>query len=366
MSNAIILDLAFGDSGKGKIVDCLAWAFNVVVRFQGGPNAGHTIISPAGEIALHQIPSGITHTHILNIIGNGCVLNLEKLFKEIEGLRTLGFDISPRNLLVSDRAHVINSNHIQADKVSGQEVGTTGQGIGPCYRDKADRIGTRTGDLVRLETLRPFLCDCTEILHRESLAGKRLLFEGAQGTFLDIDHGTYPYVTSSNTTIGAAYTGSGIFLPIDRRIGVVKAYTTRVGNGPFPTEMLGEEKGIADRLREKGREYGATTGRPRRIGWLDLTPTKRACIINGINEIALTRLDILSGMERIKVSITQDGNQKYYALPGWQDEVRGAAVFGDLPLNCQRYIWFIEDQLGIPATIISTGPATSETILRLR
>lgn len=366
MVNSIVLGCHYGDEGKGAVTNRLAQEHDVIIRFQAGPNAGHTIVTPAGQIALHQIPCGITIPGKINIIGNGCVINLEKLLKEIEGLRVLGFDVSPQNLLISDRVHVINEDHIQADKQDGGGIGTTGQGIGPCYRDKIARTGTRAMDLDRVKALQPFLCDCTKTLYNLSSGGKSILFEGAQGTFLDIDHGTYPYVTSSNTTIGAAFTGTGIYLPIHRRIGVVKAYMTRVGNGPFPTEMIGQEEPIAEYLRKKGHEYGATTGRPRRIGWLDLHSTNRACIINGINELALTRLDILSGLEQIKISLPGSKPLSYYTIPGWKDEIRGEKEMSALPTNCQRYIYFIEDQLRLPATSISTGPSPEEMIERPR
>lgn len=291
--NTVVVGLQFGDEGKGKIVDKLAADHDWVVRYQGGANAGHTLYNDSGEkIVLHQIPSGILQNKNC-FIGNGCVVDLEALKEEMEMLREHGVIIDHFNLKISPKAHVLTFEHKFADVNRNGHIGTTKKGIGPAYEDKVARKGTRVGDLLahnEYNWLRPLVVDALPDMIRNG----NVLFEGAQGTMLDIDHGTYPFVTSSNCTAGGACTGTG-FPPnkIDRVVGVAKAYVTRVGNGPLPTELPGAAQ---DQLRELGKEYGATTGRPRRCGWLDIDQLRYACMINGVDEIYLTKLDILKQM----------------------------------------------------------------------
>ena len=342
MAKYIIMGAQWGDEGKGKFVDFLADHANVVVRFQGGANAGHTIVRDGVQFILHIIPGGIISGHCLNIIGNGCVIDPESLVEEIVGLEKMGVAVTPEKLTISSQAHVVTPVHKFIDRMLNERIGTTGRGIGPCYMDKVQRTGIRMEDFIandfharylehaehykkitecvynlefidiqdsleRLEKIRhqlkPFIKDSVALISDAISSDKSILYEGAQGAFLDVDHGTYPFVTSSNTTIGGAYSGGGVYLEFEKRIGIVKAYTTRVGAGPFPTELKDE---VGEKLREKGREFGATTGRPRRCGWLDLHLLKRSCITNGFNYIVLTKLDCLNGFETLKVSVDYD------------------------------------------------------------
>ncbi|HNY13482.1 MAG TPA: adenylosuccinate synthase [Candidatus Wallbacteria bacterium] len=400
MSNAIVIGAQWGDEGKGKAVDIMAPGADYVVRYQGGPNAGHTLVNEGKKIVLHLLPSGIITAGCVNVIGNGCVIDPVKLWAEIENLDMPGADISPESLIISPAAHVITTAHIYADRHEGAAIGTTGRGIGPCYRAKTDRCGIRMESLadgtfkdkyesaVKLfcesnnlgkkdvkklldetkdalkyaQRLRKFIKDPSDMIFEASKKKKNILFEGAQGTFLDIDHGTYPFVTSSSTTIGGALTGSGVFLEFSKRIAIVKAYTTRVGNGPFPTELENE---TGERLRACGSEYGSTTGRPRRCGWLDIPLLKKAFVINGFNYIVLTKLDCLSGFEKIKVAVGRDkkGMPVYETLDGWMSDIAGMKKVSDLPLKCRKYIKYIEDQLGTSVGIISTGPDRKDTIV---
>lgn len=435
MTNTAIIGAQWGDEGKGKITDKYAKDADAVVRAQGGNNAGHTIVVGGKQIILHLIPSGIMNPGTKNICGNGMVINLEVLTEEIEQLEKEGVDFSGR-LAVSDRAHVIMPRHIEIDreKDKGVGIGTTGRGIGPAYCDKASRTGVRfcdfldgtlgdklkknfggvSGDIYRrqmelFEKIRPYVRDTSVLLHEMMSERKNVLFEGAQGTMLDIDHGTYPYVTSSNASVGGICTGAGVSPRcIDRIVGVVKAYTTRVGRGPFPTE-LGTEKetdnetrkwtGEDDRKLAEGdnytrgkflrrcgpkdvdNEYGATTGRPRRCGWLDLVILGYSNRINGFTSIALTKLDVLTGLDPIKICIAYELDGKaidhfpaslkelercrpvYGEMPGWKEDISKIREYNDLPDNARRYIERIEHEIA-KAEMISVGPGREQTIFR--
>jgi len=402
MSNHIVMGAQWGDEGKGKVVDALADRMDLIVRFQGGANAGHTIVFEGNRYVLHLLPSGILSPGKLNVIGNGCVVDLEQLAEEIREVRAWGFEVTPETLAISDKAHVVTPAHRHADRLQAGWIGTTGRGIGQCYTDKIRRHGIRTGtildgtfaerfeaqaaawrdvvdataddpftdpgtDLQRMEEslalLSPFLKNTAEMIYGASRTGKEILFEGAQGMLLDVDHGTYPFVTSSNTTIGGAYTGSGVWLDFKNRIGVLKAYTTRVGTGPFPTE---QENEAGETLQRQGHEHGATTGRPRRCGWLDLPLVREACITNGYNALVLTKLDVLTGMETIPVATGRgpDGAPIYEDRPGWEDPLDGAQSDADLPQACRDYISFIEEFLDVPVALASYGPDRTQTITR--
>jgi len=425
MPTLVVVGTQWGDEGKGKIVDVLTERADFVVRFQGGNNAGHTLVINQKKYILHLIPSGIFHPQTTCVIGNGVVVDPEVLIREIETLKKEGLEMTPQKLKVSERAHVIMPYHKALDlarekKANVNKIGTTGRGIGPCYEDKVGRRGFRLIDLTRpdffrekLKTyleeknfflrylgaeplnyeeicekyleygsyLRPYLTDTATLLWEAKRENKKILFEGAQGTFLDIDYGTYPYVTSSNTLSGNACCGSG-FGPtaIDHVLGIVKAYTTRVGEGPFPTELKDD---LGEFLREKGGEYGATTGRPRRCGWLDLVMVKRAVKLNGITGIALTKLDVLSGLDTLKICTGyQRGSEKletfpstleelsqvvpiYEEFPGWKAELSQVTSFEELPPEAKTYLQRIEEYLEVPIEIVSTGPGR-ENCLFLR
>lgn len=392
----------WGDEGKGKIVDVLAEKMDFVVRFQGGANAGHTVIHGDTRYVTHLIPSGVISGNSVNIIGNGCVVNPSTLHEEMNVLLKQGVNISPGKFIVSPQAHMVLPVHQYLDKVLNEKIGTTVRGIGPAYTDKVRRTGIRweracdgsfekayrehldfvekvyaviekeemevlrdgIPEMVRtVERLKPFIRDARPILAQAVKDNSNILYEGAQGTFLDIDHGTYPYVTSSNTSIGGAYTGSGVFLNFDKRIAIAKSYTTRVGEGPFPTELFDEN---GEKLRRNGNEFGATTGRPRRCGWLDLALLKQSCMINGFNYIVFSKISCLSGFETLKVAVdyAPDGNPVYEELPGWEEDVLGCTDFSALPNNCRRYIHFVEDFLGVPVGMVSTGPDRGHVIRR--
>jgi len=422
MANTVLVGAQWGDEGKGKIIDFLTETADVVVRSQGGNNAGHTVIAGDKKYVLHLIPSGILRPGKVCVIGNGVVLDPVSLVGEIEKLQGVGIQVDGNNLLISDRAHLVLPYHRLLDearenaKGSGK-IGTTKRGIGPAYADKISRTGLRLGDLmqpkvfaeklaVRIEEnnvllqalgaapldfeevkaayleagekLRPFVTNTLVYLHGVLKAKKEMLFEGAQGTFLDIDHGTYPYVTSSNTTAGGAATGSGV--PphrIDSVMGVMKAYTTRVGEGPFPTE----NEQISDLLHGMGREFGATTGRARRCGWFDSVATRFAAMVNGIDEIAITNLDGLDTLEMIKVCVAYrlDGREidtlpsdfqdiaacepVYIDLPGWKADTSAAKTFSDLPENARSYVLKLAELTGGKLKIVSVGPNRDQTIL---
>jgi adenylosuccinate synthase len=418
--NLAVLGAQWGDEGKGKIVDLLTPRFDLVARYQGGHNAGHTVYVNGTKFVLRLIPSGILHSGITCVIGNGVVVDPVALFGEIDELVRHGIDVDGR-LLVSDKAHLILPYHRDLDLLSEarrgeRKIGTTSRGIGPAYEDKIARRGIRVGDLAdaaglaenvrdnvtarnRLvhdstmdwkevldslmkqgERLRPMTRDVSLLLSEAMRGGKSILFEGAQGTLLDIDHGTYPYVTSSNASIGGVCTGLGVGpRAIDRVLGVVKAYTTRVGEGPLPTELSGT---MGDRLRESGNEYGAVTGRPRRCGWYDAVAVRYGVRINGLDALALTKLDVLDGLNTIDVctayrcggrtltEMPSDLGQLlacepvYESLPGWSTPTKGVRRFEDLPDNAARYVARLEAITGVPAAIVSTGSERNDTIIR--
>src|SRR5213082_644827 len=421
MANTILVGAQWGDEGKGKIIDVLTSKADVIVRSQGGNNAGHTIVHGGATYILHLIPSGILRRGKVCVIGNGVVVDPIALVQEMEGLRKLGVKIG-KNLLVSNCAHLVLPYHRLLDeqrelRKGRAKIGTTKRGIGPAYGDKAARSGLRVSDLMQPilfakklqakirennsilqalgakpinyrevhesylaagEKLRPFVTNTVVYLHRALQHGKGILFEGAQGTFLDIDHGTYPYVTSSNTTAGGACTGSGV--PphrMDRVVGVMKAYTTRVGEGPLPTE----DASFAKRLHEMGREFGATTGRARRCGWFDAVATHYATMINGIDELAITNLDGLDELDPISICVGYRLNGKrldvppcdstqwnncepiYERMPGWNKSTRPARKWSDLPKPARDYLRRISGLTGAKLTIVSVGPTRAETIV---
>lgn len=334
----VILGLQYGDEGKGKFIDALSKNYDVIVRFHGGENAGHTLVVDDKKHALHLLPSGILNLDVINIIGNGVVINLETLKKEIEMYGSAANFVG--RLFISTKAHVVVNKHRESDKQNHQAtIGTTGKGIGPCYADKMLRTGLRMENIDD-DYFKPFVCDTVQLLQRLVSEGKSVLLEGAQGTMLDIDHGTYPYVTSSNTTIGACLTGTGLNHKNIRKVfGVVKVYTTRVGEGPFPSEIFGETEKA---LREQGNEFGTTTGRPRRIGWLNLTELDQAVKLNGVDEIFLTKTDVFSKVMPDKFA--------------WGDEDN--VIFSNL--NKQPLVSFVRDlikqELGVPVTKVSYSP----------
>jgi adenylosuccinate synthase len=418
--NIAVLGAQWGDEGKGKIVDLLTPNFDIVARYQGGHNAGHTVYANGRKFVLRLLPSGILHDGITCVIGNGVVVDPQALFAEIDELAGAGIDVGNR-LLVSDKAHLILPYHRELDLLSEarrgeRKIGTTSRGIGPAYEDKIARRGVRVGDLANPQSLAeavrhnvaarnriigdstmdaqqvldelalawtrmaPWVTDASLFLDRARQAKRSIMFEGAQGTLLDIDHGTYPYVTSSNATIGGVCTGLGVGpRAIDAVLGAAKAYTTRVGEGPLPTELLGE---IGNRLRESGQEFGAVTGRPRRCGWYDAVAVRYAVRINGLNALALTKLDVLDGMPELQIctayrcrggSLTEmpgDVAQLsacepiYETLRGWTAPCAGVRQYKDLPLEARKYVTRLEEVTGVPAAIISTGSAREDTIVR--
>ena len=402
--NTLILGLQWGDEGKGKIVDNLSESIDVVCRFQGGHNAGHTIKVNGQKTVLHLIPSGILHDNTKCLIGNGVVLALDALHKEIKHLEEKKISFQDR-FFISSACALILPTHITLDIVKDKKesIGTTGRGIGPAYEDKIGRRAIRLGDLGDLKSLKDkinslvryhnrlleniyqhkphdseevfnevvkykelydkYCIDSHKTMHQWIKNDQSILFEGAQGTLLDIDHGTYPYVTSSSTTAGGVSTGLGIGPKfIDKIIGITKAYTTRVGEGPFPTELHDESGSM---LAQKGNEFGATTGRPRRCGWLDLVLLKKAIFINSVTDLCITKLDVLDEMQEINVCINYDnGVPVYKNFEGWLAKTEGITVFSDLPEKARLYIQFIEEFVECNASIISTGPSRNQTILR--
>ena len=420
MANVVIVGTQWGDEGKGKIVDLLTGYADYVVRFQGGNNAGHTLVVEGKQYIFHLIPSGILYEHKKCFIGNGVVLDPGVLLSEMQELADQGLAVTPDRLSISHNAHLIMPYHnmldlaSEAKKTAGKKIGTTGRGIGPCYGDKILRKGIKLGELLDkdlfcdklkeniaeksqhlgtnisfdeiygqfmdyAEKLGPFIKNVSVELDQGRKAGKHILFEGAQGTQLDIDHGTYPFVTSSNTVSGNACIGSG-FGPshIDTVIGILKAYTTRVGEGPFPTELFDE---TGETIQKKGGEFGATTGRKRRCGWLDAVIAQEAVRLNGINGLAITKLDVLSGHDTLKIGTSYDDNgQKITAMPGnirqtarmqpvyedidgWHEEIDQATCLDDLPQKARDYVKRIEDLTETPAYIISVGPGREQTML---
>lgn len=424
MAVRIVLGAQWGDEGKAKIVDYLTTDSDVVVRYQGGANAGHTIKAGDLEFVFHLIPAGIVHAEKTCVVGNGVVLDPAALFQEVDELESKGISVDGR-LFVSDRAHLVLPYHKRLEeanekKIGDSAIGTTLRGIGPTYQDKINRsTGIRVGDLLDAELLpekiranvrakneilervygvagleevqlieeymalgerlTPYITDTSVYLNDAIDAGKNVLFEGSQGTLLDIDHGSYPYVTSSNTTAGGACTGAGIGPTcVNEVVGVVKAYTTRVGNGPFPTELNDE---MGQRIRDIGHEYGATTGRPRRCGWLDLVIVRMAKRINGLSSMAVTRVDILDELEELKVcthyeykgermdhfpgdlNVLADCVPVYETLPGWKSPTSHLRSYKDLPDNARRYLERVSELSQVPISIVSVGPDREETIV---
>jgi adenylosuccinate synthase len=402
-----ILGAQWGDEGKGKIVDLLTENCHAVVRFQGGHNAGHTLVVDGKTTVLHLVPSGILHKNVKCIIGNGVVLSLEALSEEIEILRKNNVDVENR-LLLSSGCPLILPVHIELDKAreikkGKSKIGTTGRGIGPAYEDKISRRGIRLGDLLEPDSLlekitelldyhnfilknyylrttfnanevyeslllyrekyNNFIIDVPDYLDKAFQENKKIVFEGAQGTLLDIDHGTYPFVTSSNTTVGGIFTGSGVApKKLDYILAIVKAYTTRVGSGPFMTELFDNN---GKQLSEKGHEFGATTGRERRCGWLDLVALRRSIIINGFTGICLTKIDVLDEFKAIKVCIDYKHNKPVYKeFEGWMTDISQIKKYNDLPEQAKIYISSIQDYLGVPVDIISNGPGREQNIFR--
>ncbi len=420
----VVVGAQWGDEGKGKVIDVLSEQADILVRYQGGHNAGHTVIAAGQEFIFHLVPSGLLHRNTVGLIGNGVVIDPEALLEEMGRLAARGVDVR-QAVKISDQAHIIFPYHKRLDlleeSVRAGRIGTTGRGIGPCYVDKAARSGIRVADLCDPDAfaakLRQCVAEKNRLLHalyqepplsfdelharyrgyaqrlaphvvhgprflREALAaGKRILFEGAQGTLLDLDHGTYPYVTSSNATAGGACTGAGVPpTAIEQVLGVVKAYTTRVGEGPFPTEF---SAGLMEQVRTKGKEFGATTGRPRRCGWFDAVLARHAIWINGCDAIAVTKLDVLDEMEAVQICVGyRIGGRTieefpsdiealfrcepvYETLPGWQAETGEATGFAGLPKAAQRYLKRLEALLGVPIRLISTG-SKREQVFRVR
>jgi adenylosuccinate synthase len=422
MPAVVLLGAQWGDEGKGKATDLLGDRVDYVVRYQGGNNAGHTVVIGSEKYALHLLPSGILSPNVVPVIGNGVVIDPAVLLEEIRGLDARGINTS--KLVISTNAHLITPYHRTIDKVSERflgksKIGTTGRGIGPAYADKISRIGIRVQDLfdrsileqklegalndknqvltkvfnrknmavseileeylAYAEILRPYIADTSLLLDKALKAGKTVLLEGSQGTLLDVDHGTYPFVTSSNPTAGGACTGSGIGpKAITRVIGIVKAYTTRVGSGPFPTELLDDD---GDKLRTIGHEYGTTTGRNRRCGWYDAPIARYAVRINGLTDFFLTKLDVLTGWEKIPVCVAYDvdgtrhdelpasqtdfhhAKPIYEYLPGWKEDISKARSVSDLPKNAQDYVKYLEEISGAPISAIGVGPGRDETIV---
>ena len=425
MANVVVVGTQWGDEGKGKIVDLLTRYADYIVRFQGGNNAGHTLVVEGKQFIFHLIPSGILYENKRCMIGNGVVIDPEVLLAEMKELEESGLPVTPQRLMISENAHLIMPYHKALDLnqeaalKSNKKIGTTGRGIGPCYGDKINRKGIKIGDLLDedlfrdklkdnveeknflltkqlqsepvsfaetysqfqlfAEKLEPYLGNVSVELDKARKSGRHILFEGAQGTQLDIDHGTYPFVTSSNTVAGNACTGSG-FGPvhIDAVIGILKAYTTRVGSGPFPSELFDD---TGEQLQRKGGEFGATTGRKRRCGWLDSVVANEAIRLNGITGLAVTKLDVLSGQSNLKIATSYEAaGKKFKAMPsnirvtqhvkpvyeevgGWQEEIGGVRSLDDLPVQARDYIKRIEDITETPAVIISVGPARDETLL---
>lgn len=422
----VVIGAQWGDEGKGKIVDLLAERFDIVVRYQGGHNAGHSVQVGDRSFVLHLLPSGIVHPGKICVLGNGMVIDPKAFFEEADRLLAQGIEVSPKRVRVSTRAHLILPyhralDHTSEERLGNEKVGTTLRGIGPAYEDKAGRRGIRTADALVPEVLRSriernledanriieayggekldageifkemlqlterlgaFVGDTTHYLNDAASEGRSILLEGAQATLLDVDHGTYPFVTSSSTTVGGAITGTGL---APRRLtgvlGIVRTYTTRVGEGPFPTEMREGEAEMGQMIRERGREYGASTGRPRRCGWFDAFATRFAAEINGFTSVALTKLDVLDTLHEIKVctgysldgqmldslpAVSQDLHRvkpTYATLPGWKNSTVGITEMTDLPHNARHYVNFLSQQIGVEIGLVSTGPERTQTII---
>jgi adenylosuccinate synthase len=426
MGCTCVVGLQWGDEAKGKIVDLLTPQHDFVVRFNGGANAGHTVVSNGKTYKFSLLPTGVLHPHLRSVIANGVVVNPVRFLEEVSSLRSAGVDVG-RNLVVSSHAHLIFPYHVEEERISErgseQAIGTTGRGIGPCYQDKVGRVhGIRVGELLypvrfreRLqavvarknimlralaadarqfeadalsteylgyaEQMRPFIADTTNLLHQAVRDSKNILFEAAQGSLLDVDHGTYPYVTSSNSTAAGVWSGSGVSARnLNRVIGVIKAYTTRVGRGPFPTELDDGADGIGERIRRTGREYGTVTGRPRRCGWFDAVAVRYTAALASADELAVMLLDVLSEPDEISICTAYelDGERVdffpgdafllercrpvYETLPGWRVDLSTARRRVDLPAAARRYVERLTELLGLPVTIISVGPDRAQTI----
>ena len=399
VSNIAVIGMEWGDEGKGKIIDFLAEKADVVARFNGGNNAGHTIEFDNTKIVLHLVPSGVIRKNTLNVIGNGLVVDPKTLIAEITFLEKNKIKVSPENLILSETAHVILPHHIEEDKKAGGKIGTTARGIGPAYTDKAARIGLKVYEFVDnaifskrfgdeefyneykqyAESLKPFVNNTSRIMNELLDRNKKTLFEGAQGTLLDVDFGTYPFVTSSNATAGGVSTGLGISPKrVQSILGVCKTYKTRVGLGPFPTEITGA---VGEKIQKIGKEFGATTGRQRRVGWFDALIGKYAVMINGIDSIALTKLDVLTKVEKLKIcvgykhkgnvikdfttnlKILQNCQPIYEEFDGWWDDLTKVRTYDKLPNNAKKYLRRIEELLKVPISIISVGPKREQTII---
>ena len=421
-----VIGAQWGDEGKGKIVDLLAERFDVVVRYQGGHNAGHSVQIGDKSFVLHLLPSGIVHEGKTCVLGNGMVIDPKAFFEEADRLMAQGVSVTPERVKVSSRAHLILPyhralDHTSEERLGNEKVGTTLRGIGPAYEDKAGRRGLRVADALVPEVLRsriernledanriivayggepldaktiiddtsaiierlaPFVTDTTHFLNVAAARGRTILLEGAQATLLDVDHGTYPFVTSSSTVIGGALVGTGLAPKhLTGVLGIVRTYTTRVGEGPFPTEMLESEAELGQLIRERGREYGASTGRPRRCGWFDAFATRYAAEINGFSSVALTKLDVLDALDEIKVCVGYNLNGKkcesmpsvsqdlrrvepvYETLPGWKSSTLGITDLSELPRYAREYVNFLSNQIGVEIGLVSTGPERSQTII---
>src|SRR3984893_11184975 len=422
----VVIGAQWGDEGKGKIVDLLAEHFDIVARYQGGHNAGHSVQIEDRSFVLHLLPSGIVHPGKTCVLGNGMVIDPKAFFEEADRLTTQGVEVSPERVKISTRAHLILPyhralDHTSEERLGNERVGTTLRGIGPAYEDKAGRRGIRVADALVSEVLRsriernledanriiaayggqelkvdeifqemsylterlaPFIADTTHYLNVAATQGRSILLEGAQATLLDVDHGTYPFVTSSNTIAGGAIIGTGLAPNrLTGVLGIVRTYTTRVGEGPFPTEMLEGEAEMGQLIRERGREYGASTSRPRRCGWFDAFATRYAAEINGFSSVALTKLDVLDALDEIKVCVGYNLNSHkcesvptvsqdlrrvepvYARLPGWKSSTVGVTEMNDLPLTARRYVEFLSEQIGVEIGLVSTGPERSQTVV---
>lgn len=422
----VIIGAQWGDEGKGKVVDLLADRFDIVARYQGGHNAGHSVYVGDKAFVLRLLPSGIIHEDSTCVLGNGMVIDPKAFFEEVDQMTSQGISITPERLKVSSRAHLIMPyhralDHTSEERLGNEKIGTTLRGIGPAYEDKMGRRGIRVSDALvpellkariergleeanrvivmygreplrsdeifaeisaLAERMRPFVCETSHFFAEAKKQDKKILLEGAQATLLDVDHGTYPYVTSSNPTAGGAAVGTGI--PphhITGVLGIVRTYATRVGEGPFPTEMLDEEEDMANLIRQRGNEYGSVTKRPRRCGWFDAVATRYAAELNGFNSVALTKLDVLDALEEIKVCVGYeiDGKQidtfpsvsldlakinpVYETLEGWKSETLGITNFDDLPEKAKQYVEFLSNSIGVEIGLISTGPERDQTII---
>lgn len=398
-SNIAVIGMEWGDEGKGKIIDFLAENADVIARFNGGNNAGHTIEADGKKIVLHLIPSGVMHKNKLNVVGNGLVIDPKVLLQEIAFLEKNKIKVSRENLVISENAHIILPQHIEEDKQTGGQIGTTARGIGPAYTDKVARRGLKVYEFVDdvifkkrfgneefyqeykkyAEALKLFVNDTSMIINFAIYKNQKVLFEGAQGTLLDIDHGTYPFVTSSSAIAGGVCTGLGISpKKVQNVLGVCKAYKTRVGLGPFPTEII---SAVGEKIQKTGKEFGATTGRPRRIGWFDALIGKYAVMINGIDSVAITKLDVLTTVDKLKIcvgykhkgnlmtnfttniKVLQNCQPVYEEFDGWWDDLTKVRTYDKLPNNAKKYLRRIEELLKVPISIVSVGPKREQTIV---